>query len=202
MSKLEDRTKESVSAGRLSKFVAQLFLNDEFSDVTFCIEDQRFPAHRTILASRGYFRTLLFGPFAENRQKEIKLDADANSFKALLKYIYNDSIVLDEMESDELIGLFQLAHMYSFDELTSAIECHLKKGMSMSTVFAVLEVSQELWDSICEACLKFIDKNASAFLLHEDFTTLTQVKWQYWVAFDCISIKNYNLHLSTRNRYA
>lgn len=175
MSKLEDRPTPS---GRLSKYVSQLCLNDDCSDVTFCIDDERYPAHRIILASREYFRTLLFGSFAENQQKEIKLEVQATPFKALLKYIYNDFILLGEMDFVEIIGLFQLAHMYNFDDLTAAIECHLKRGMSMTTVFAVLEASQELnFDSLCEACLNFMDRNASAFLLHENFASLSQVKY-------------------------
>lgn len=166
-----------VTADRLLKHVSQLCLDDEYSDVTFCVEDERFPAHKIILASSEYFRKLLYGPFAENQQKEIKMQAQARSFKALLKYIYNDFIILEEMEPGEIISLYRLAHMYNFDELTTAIKCYLPREISMVTVCDILAASEELsLDSLREECLTFLDKNASAFLLHDNFATLPQVK--------------------------
>ncbi|XP_050435401.1 BTB/POZ domain-containing protein 9-like [Adelges cooleyi] len=39
------------------RFDSNLFLNEEFSDVVLVLENERFPAHRAVLASRSdYFR--------------------------------------------------------------------------------------------------------------------------------------------------
>lgn len=162
----------------LSDYVAQLYLNEDYSDITFCVGNERIPAHRVILASREYFRTLLFGFFAENKQDEIVLQVQVTPFKALLKYIYNEFILLEEIEFDECIGILRLSHMYGFNDLTNAIECHLERGMSMEKVPVLLEVSQQLClDSLSKSCLKFLDDNASTFLLHESFTNLSQVNF-------------------------
>lgn len=41
----------------LSEHIGALFLDDEYSDVTFIVRGQRFEAHRVILAARSeYFR--------------------------------------------------------------------------------------------------------------------------------------------------
>lgn len=174
MSNLEGRA----TSVCLKNFLAEQFLKDEFSDVTFCVENERFPAHRVILASRKYFRPLLFGQFAEKQQSDITLlEVPAIPFKALLKYIYNDSILLDEMKPDEVIGLLKLAHMYNFEELTESIQVYLEQRLTLETVYSVLEVSQYLnLDSLFDVCLKFMDENAPALLLHDSIANLSKVK--------------------------
>lgn len=164
---------------RLSEYIATLSLNNKYSDITFCVENERFPAHRLILASSEYFEVLLFGHFAESQQNEIKLppQVQATPFKALLTYIYSDCILLDDMKFSEIIGILRLAHMYDFTELTATILNHLEQEMSLQTVCQALNISQELsLDAFRETCMKFLDGNASTFLLHETFAALSQVK--------------------------
>lgn len=179
-------------SGRLSKYVAQLCLNRDYSDVTFCVEGELLHAHRLILASREYFRALLFGDYVESQQKEIQLTVQATPFKTLLKYIYTDDISLGEMKFDEIIEILRLAHMYDFIDLTTAIEYHLKREVSMETVCVVLKVSQQLsLKSLHEACLKFLDANASTFLEHDDFVALSQVQSHLFLKQRHLMIHNY-----------
>lgn len=146
--------------------------------VTFCLEDERIPAHRLILSSRNYFRALLSGHLLENQNEEICLkDVRATPFKALLKFIYNGYLVLSDMEMDEIIDILRLAQMYGFIDRTDSIESHLEHAISMETVWPILKVSQDLIiDSLSEACFKFLDRNASTVLLHDQLPTLSKVK--------------------------
>lgn len=164
-----------IQKGPLSHYVADLCLKTQYSDVTFCIAGERFPAHKLILASREYFRALLFGHYAEKQQNEIQLKVQAAPFKALLKYIYNDGIFLGEMEVSEILEILRLAHEYDFTDLSNAIKCHLEREISMETVFSILEVSKHLsFESLSGKCLLFLDANAS-ILVHDNFSTLSQV---------------------------
>lgn len=70
--------------------MAKLCINDDYSDVTFIVENQRLPAHRVVLAARSeYFRALLYGGLSETNQSEIQLKIPLEAFKALLRYIYS-----------------------------------------------------------------------------------------------------------------
>ena len=62
-------------------------------DVTLVVEGERFHLHKAILSARcRYFNVLLFGDMMEARtNSEIVLrDTSAESFKALVDYIYRD----------------------------------------------------------------------------------------------------------------
>lgn len=164
-------------SGRTAQYLGELWLNTQRSDVTFLIENEELPAHRLILASREYFCALLYGPYAESTQKVIKLEGPAAPFKALLKYIYFDYIILSELKCEEIVRVLALAQMYGFSELTGSIEKYIEKDIiTMETVGSVLELSQLLsLDSVIEMCFKFLDTNASNFLQHDSFTALSQV---------------------------
>lgn len=167
--------------GRLSKYIEDLWLNPKNSDVTFCIENEKLHAHRLILASRDYFDRLLYGPFAESSQKEIKIEGRVAPFKALLKFIYfGECVMPNELTMDEMLELMSLAQMYDISDLFDLIEIYLKKNISMDTVGCVLKLSQELrLDSLIEISLKFLDEKASDFLRHESFTALSPVSCRY-----------------------
>lgn len=62
--------------------------------------DNRFPAHKVILASRSdYFRALLYGGLKESQQSEIHMkSATIEAFKGLLKYIYTGQISLGNLK--------------------------------------------------------------------------------------------------------
>lgn len=84
------------------------------------------------MASREYFHTLLYGPYAESTQKEIKLEGSAAPFKQLLKYIYFDGITLSEMKLDEIVEVMGLARMYNFSDLTASIEKYIEKDIYLN----------------------------------------------------------------------
>lgn len=77
-----------------------LLRSGENTDVTFIVQETKFPAHRIILASRcAFFKVLLFGDMKEAHSgAEIPiLDTTADSFKALLEYIYTGRVCLGDL---------------------------------------------------------------------------------------------------------
>ena len=93
------RVRELPSA-RISEFGS--LLDDPTSvDVTFVVNNERIPAHRTILAARStYFRTMFSSGMKEAQEGNdiIVQDTSPAAFRAMLLYLYtegNDIIVQD-----------------------------------------------------------------------------------------------------------
>ncbi|XP_063958023.1 BTB/POZ domain-containing protein 9-like [Lytechinus pictus] len=86
----------------LSQDIGHLFSNEEYSDITLVVENQKFHAHRVILAARcQYFRALFYGGMRESDPEccEIELqDTTSQAFEALLKYIYTGCLNLLDLK--------------------------------------------------------------------------------------------------------
>lgn len=163
-----------IESGRLPKYISNLLLSSVLSDVTFCIGGERIPAHKLVLASREHFQELLFG------DKEINVivlqEVGAKAFKEILKYIYNDTLLLGAMELEQIIDILRLAHTYKFKDLIGTIESYLEQKISIETVYVLLDLSQQLaLDTLREECLEFMDEKASTILVHEKFSTISKV---------------------------
>nr|XP_036222026.1 BTB/POZ domain-containing protein 9 isoform X2 [Bactrocera oleae] len=155
--------------------MAQLCMNDDYSDVTFIVENQRLPAHRVILAARSeYFRALLFGGLCESRQSEIEMQIPVEAFKALLKYIYSGHMPLAQMDEDNILDTLGLANQYGFSELEHAISQYLRQYLALNNVCAILDAARLYnLDKLTEVCLTFMDRNATVLLQHESFRALS-----------------------------
>ncbi|XP_049310843.1 BTB/POZ domain-containing protein 9 isoform X2 [Bactrocera dorsalis] len=155
--------------------MAQLCMNDDYSDVTFIVENQRLPAHRVILAARSeYFRALLFGGLCESRQSEIEMQIPVEAFKALLKYIYSGHMPLAQMDEDNILDTLGLANQYGFSELEHAISQYLRQYLALNNVCAILDAARLYnLDKLTEVCLTFMDRNAALILQHESFKALS-----------------------------
>lgn len=161
----------------LHEHFAGLFLTGEHSDVTFLIDEQRLLAHRNILAARSdYFRALLYGGLYESSQKEITLNVPAAAFKEVLQYMYSGRISLTPMDTETILEVLHLSHMYGLNALATSICLHLARVVTLDTVVSLLETA-ELFenDILTESCYQLLDKHAADFLQHISFQTLAQV---------------------------
>ena len=82
-----------------------LYKSKEHTDVTFIVNDVRFPAHKVVLAARcTYFRILFFGEMKEARlgpDGEIPFtDTTSEAFGLLLEYIYSGKLCLGDICED------------------------------------------------------------------------------------------------------
>lgn len=117
----------------------------------------------------------------------IDLEVGSKPFKAILKYNYYGHLELREMDVKEVIDILTLVDMYNIHNLASKITAHLKHVLSLNNVCNILEASQLLgFDSLTETCFVLLDRRASSFLLHEDFTTLSQVNMNIFSQFKSI----------------
>ncbi|XP_077997835.1 BTB/POZ domain-containing protein 9-like [Glandiceps talaboti] len=163
----------------LSEQIGNLFLNQEYSDITFAVENTKFHAHRVILAARcEYFRALLFGGMRESRPEctEIELkDTTSQAFHALLKYIYTGKMNLQDLKEDALLDILGLAHRYGFTDLELSISDYLRATLNIHNVCLIYDVAS-LYQlrSLKETCFSFMDNNAADVMSSGAFIALSE----------------------------
>ncbi|KAE8787073.1 TD and POZ domain-containing protein 2 [Hordeum vulgare] len=153
------------------------------ADVTFEVSGEMFSAHRCVLAARSeVFMAQFFGPMKEGSTKSTVVqieDMEAKVFRALLSFIYTDSIpVLEEevMEEDQpetvegqeeeaaedvqwLQDLVVAADRYDLQRLKFICEKQLSQSQctAVSSVASTLALAEQRHcRALKEACLKFI----------------------------------------------
>eukprot|EP00057_Strongylocentrotus_purpuratus_P031130 XP_783686.3 PREDICTED: BTB/POZ domain-containing protein 9 [Strongylocentrotus purpuratus] len=164
----------------LSQDIGHLFSNEEYSDVTLLVENQKFHAHRVILAARcQYFRALFYGGLRESDPEccEIELqDTTSQAFEALLKYIYTGCLNLLDLKEDNLLDILGLAHQYGFSELEASISDYLRAILSIHNVCLIYDVaSLYTLGALKETCYQFMDRYATEVMNSETFLTLSKL---------------------------
>ncbi|CAM0902602.1 unnamed protein product [Alopecurus aequalis] len=134
------------------------------ADVTFNVREQRFNAHRCVLAARSpVFEAELYGPMKESATRSIiKVDdMEPQTFEALLHFIYTDAM-LDDDDDDEgkthrLQHLLVAAGRYGVDTLRVMCEDKLYEGVDVETVATTLLLAeQQNCKDLKEACIEFM----------------------------------------------
>ncbi|CAH1390251.1 unnamed protein product [Nezara viridula] len=145
----------------LSDHIGALFLCDEYSDVSFKVDNETIHAHKVVLAAcSDYFRALLYGGMKESQQSEIEIiGTNVNAFKSLLKYIYTGKLSLSSLKEDAILDILGLAHQYGFIQLEKAICDYLVKSITNENVFSIYDAARLYQlDIVIETCKKFIDQ--------------------------------------------
>ena len=130
------------------------------------------PKESTIFLS---CRALLYGAMKESFQKEVVLnDVSLSGFKIVLSFIYTGQLKLGQLEVDTLLETLSIAHLYGLDELLTAIRMHLEENLTRKNVFKIYDKAQFLHiESLCDACLTFMDAAPQETLENEDFSNLS-----------------------------
>ena len=160
-----------------AEFVAMLD-QGRGADVTFVVQGERVAAHSQILSARSsVFDCQLNSGMKESISKEIVVhDCDAETFKALLKFVYTDdlarieelaqvdknepSVALDKLPAPFLQKLFSVSHLYQVSRLRIWCEHKLCQCLTVSDAFSIL-CQAHLYEAkkLEHACLTFIKEN-------------------------------------------
>ncbi|XP_055299405.1 BTB/POZ domain-containing protein 9-like [Sitodiplosis mosellana] len=125
-----------------SQLLNKICMNDEHADVSFIVENIKIPAHKMILSIRSsYFHSLFCGGFAEAKQAEIKLEVPLDAFKAILKYIYTGCLSLTDLESHQLIEIYDMAEQYGFDTLKNILSKYLTANVTLENCISILNAA-------------------------------------------------------------
>ncbi|CAL4991246.1 unnamed protein product [Urochloa decumbens] len=163
----------------LHRHLGDLYASQVGVDVTFEVGGKQFKAHRNVLAARSpVFMAELYGPMEEKTMSNIQVtDIEARVFKAMLHFIYTDS--LPEIDENDRVGMVQYllvaADKYGMKRLKSICETMLLNHMNTSTVATTLALAEQHGcHGLKEGCFMFLRSpgNMKAVVKTDSFQNL------------------------------
>lgn len=155
-----------------------LLLSKQYTDVEFLVGGETFLAHRLVLAARSpVFMAELFPLMNEVVQID---DMEAQAFKALLIFIYTDTLPEFNQHDDEMTMIQRLlvaADKYKLQRLKLTCENKLCSHIDIGSVATILVLAQKYHcDGLREACFEFLSSSTtlSAVVETDGFQYLTQ----------------------------
>ncbi|XP_010493218.1 PREDICTED: BTB/POZ and MATH domain-containing protein 5 [Camelina sativa] len=153
----------------------------EGSDVTFDISGERFQAHKLVLAARSpFFKSTFFNEFEANNSEVTINDLEPRVFKALLHFMYKDSLPedvepattytferlkLSDIYETLIVKLLAAADKYDLNRLRLLCEAHICKGVSVKSVAKILALADRYnAKELKGVCLTFTAENLAAVL--------------------------------------
>ncbi|XP_031271471.1 BTB/POZ and MATH domain-containing protein 4-like isoform X1 [Pistacia vera] len=165
-----------------------LLENEEGSDVTFNVDGEKFHAHKLVLAARSpVFENEFSDAMEEDNQEIVVTDMEPRVFKALLHFIYKDTLIEDEefsasssscvaSVSDTLEAkLLAAAEKYALPRLRLMCESVLCKVITVNSVSHILALADQYCAmDLKTVCLKFTAENLIPVMRSDGFQYLKE----------------------------
>ena len=148
-----------------------IFLSQDFSDVTFKFGNQSVFAHKIILLSRSeFFKKQFLNKTCESDKKIIEIkDCDVNTFKIYLKYLYTRK--LDDSEKNA--SLLALTDKFLDSKLKTEIEQNLLKHITVENSINLFATARKFNCEILETKTRdFIAENFKKVKKMPDFESI------------------------------
>nr|CAB3480460.1 unnamed protein product [Digitaria exilis] len=147
--------------------LGKLLESEELADVRFKVKEEVVHAHRVMPAMRSpVFKAELYGPMRDRKRQHIIVeDMEPAAFKALLHFIYRDSLPdmddLDRDENQEMIKhLLVAADRYGIERMKLVCESILCKRLDVECVADTLALADQYHCSkLKDACIGFINSS-------------------------------------------
>lgn len=134
--------------------------DEEFSDVTFTVEDQPVYAHRALLASRcDHFAAMFRSGMRESAEKAVIPIPEMSRpvFLLLLEYIYTDSV---KIELEHAIELYIAADLYQLERLRDMCCTVVRRNLNAENSGPLLQNATESHCHILkEVCMAYVVEN-------------------------------------------
>ncbi|XP_020083324.1 BTB/POZ and MATH domain-containing protein 1-like isoform X3 [Ananas comosus] len=166
----------------LHDHLGRLLERGEGADVTFEVGGETFAAHRCVLAARSpVFSAQFFGPLSEKSTQCVKIeDMEAAAFRALLHFIYRDSLPEDGEEPKKASTamaqhLLAAADRYGLERLKLICEDRLCNSIDADTAATSLALAEQHGClRLKKVCLEFavVPENLISMVLTEGFEHL------------------------------
>ncbi|XP_027934819.1 BTB/POZ and MATH domain-containing protein 4-like [Vigna unguiculata] len=181
--KVENSMTIEVPESNIAKSFEMLFEDEQSSDVTFSVGGNKFYAHKIVLAARSsVFKSQFFGGTDKVDREILVNDMEPKVFKALLQFIYKDTLIEDEelhlSVSSSMASLSELyvtkvlaaAHKYDLPRLKLMCESVLCKHISINSVAHILVIC-DCYEAtgLKSTCLQFSAENLNAVLKSDGF---------------------------------
>lgn len=166
----------------------KLLEKQEASDVTFVVDGEKFHAHKLVLAARSpVFKAKFFGS-SEQSNEVVITDMEPMVFKAMLHYIYRDTLPDEEPTSPNSSSsssssttetlterLLAVAHSYGLRRLRLLCESKLCRSITVNTVATTLALADSYHATDLKgACLKFAAENLTGVMRSKGFEYLKE----------------------------
>jgi len=142
-----------------SKHFRSMLFSEQYSDIAFLIDGQKFPAHKIVLATRcKHFNNIFTSGMKEAHSDVIEVtDMKIHTFKALIGFIYKNEVELTEKIALEL---FEVADKYMQNELAGLCEEFLSKNLRFDNLVFMIEFADK-FEAIFvkDAIIEFIIRN-------------------------------------------
>lgn len=162
----------------------KLLESGETTDITFEVDGESFHAHKLVLAARSpVLNAQLFGLLREKTNNVVHVeDMEAYVFKAMLYFIYTDSLPeSNDTDSDEAFSALMAQHLlaaadrYGLDRLRSLCESRLCEEVGVQTVATTLALAEQHHSMHLKAvCLKFAAANLAAVMMSDGYEHLRE----------------------------
>ncbi|KAL5196860.1 hypothetical protein ABZP36_000372 [Zizania latifolia] len=148
-----------VPPGDLHQHLGNLLVNMDGTDVTFDVGQERFLAHRCVLAARSsVFKAEFFGAMNAKDRRTIKIeDMEAGVFRSLLHFIYTDT--LPDASQDVVMAqhLLVAADRYNVERLKLICEEKLSKNLDSDMLATSLALAEQHGcPGLKETCFEFL----------------------------------------------
>ncbi|CAL4986483.1 unnamed protein product [Urochloa decumbens] len=151
----------TVPPSDMIQHIGSLLSSGTEADVVFLVGEETIAAHRLVLGARSpVFMAELLGPMKDKHTNQIQIeDIEPGVFKAMLHYIYTDS--LPEMDKDDVSAMAQhllvAADRYGLQRLKLICEDRLCNFISTGTVAITLALAEQHGcKGLKAACFKFL----------------------------------------------
>ncbi|XP_051177645.1 BTB/POZ and MATH domain-containing protein 1-like [Lolium perenne] len=149
----------------MAEHVGRLLEEKGGFDVSFNVRGETFRAHRFVLAMRSpVFKAELYGPMREaSKGHRITIeDMQPAVFRALLHFIYTDSLPRKHLEGDDNTEMIRLllvaADRYAMERLKLVCQSILCEDLNVDNVATTLALAdQHSCDKLKDACLEFVE---------------------------------------------
>lgn len=172
----------------IGQHFGMLLENMEGSDISFDVGGEKFHAHKLVLAARSpVFQSEFFDGMDEDKQEIVVTDLEPKVFKAMLHFIYRDTLIEDDeliasssscasSVSDTLTGkLLAAADKYGLARLRLMCESRLCKYISVNSVAKLLALADDHCAAELKAvCLRFAAENLAAVMRSDGFEYLKE----------------------------
>jgi len=174
----------------LHRHLADLLQTEKGADVVFQVGRETFPAHRCMLAARSpVFSAEFFGAMKDSRTAAEVVqvnDMEAPVFKALLCFLYTDSLPEMRKEDEDVMcqHLLVAADRYDMERLKLMCEVKLCEYIDVGTAATILTLAeQHHCHGLKKACFHFLSdpEKLRAVMTSDGFKNLSR---------SCPSIKN------------
>lgn len=132
---------------------------EEYSDVTFIVEDKPVHAHRIILAKRcDHFSAMFRSGMRESVEREIRIPNVSHAvFVLLMEYIYTDSVLID---LEYAVELYITADLYQLDRLKEMCMVVLRRNLNGENAAILLQSANDAHCHVLkDICMAYIVDN-------------------------------------------